>query len=281
MAKNERNADVFSTILKKNVNLNGTGYNDEINITTLPELKLYIPPLANDEFFQLEANILAEGCREALIIWQYDNQYILVDGHNRYEICTKHNLPFKTDIKYFTDIEAVKDWMINNQLGKRNVTEEVKSYLRGCQYANEKQKYGTNQYTKSGVDKLSTPQRTSERLARQHKVSNKTIERDEKFVKNLEIFVENDTNLKWKILNKELLISKTDLEKLAKYPAKERDVIKGKWINSGKIELYKNMQNVDFDFKPLLKELKKALKDKNKLKIEEIFDEIIKQNFDV
>jgi DNA-binding transcriptional regulator/RsmH inhibitor MraZ len=57
-----------------------------------PEFKSLIPPLATEEYAGLEESILAEGCRDALILWDG----ILIDGHNRYEICTRHNIPFET-----------------------------------------------------------------------------------------------------------------------------------------------------------------------------------------
>ena len=56
------------------------------NVSTLkidPEFKDLIPPLSSDEYEQLENNILYDGCREPLIAWND----ILVDGHNRYDIC--------------------------------------------------------------------------------------------------------------------------------------------------------------------------------------------------
>lgn len=120
-------------------------------IVIVEALKQLIPPLTKEEYTQLEENILAEGCREAIILWNNQEEYVLIDGHNRYGICKKHKLDFKIEIKDFEDIEAVKDWMINNQLGKRNVTEKTKSYLRGTQYTLEKQKdaFKGNQYTKS------------------------------------------------------------------------------------------------------------------------------------
>ena len=56
-----------------------------------PELSILIPPLQPEELAQLEANILAEGCRDPLVVWQG----ILLDGHNRLRICEKHGIPYK------------------------------------------------------------------------------------------------------------------------------------------------------------------------------------------
>lgn len=90
------------------------------------DFKALIPALAPDEYSQLEANILAEGCRDALVLW-HD---VLIDGHNRYEICQKHGLPFHT-VQNST-IKSVDDavlWIVRNQLGRRNITDFVRGEL--------------------------------------------------------------------------------------------------------------------------------------------------------
>lgn len=76
-----------------------------------PEFKALIPPLTEDEFKYLEASILEEGCRDALVVWGD----ILVDGHHRYEICTKHGIKYKTVQKEFASREDVKKWIIINR----------------------------------------------------------------------------------------------------------------------------------------------------------------------
>ena len=82
-----------------------------------------IPPLTAEEYKQLEENILAEGCRDALVVWGN----IIVDGHNRHEICTMHGVEFETKQKEFESEEDVKVWIIYNQFGRRNLT----PYQRG------------------------------------------------------------------------------------------------------------------------------------------------------
>ena len=65
-------------------------------LTILKELREHIIPLGEEELFLLENSIVKEGCREALIVWEKtDDQLILVDGHNRFKICEKNNIPFK------------------------------------------------------------------------------------------------------------------------------------------------------------------------------------------
>jgi len=74
--------------------------------------KNLIPPLSTDEYNALEASILKEGVREAIILWGD----FIVDGHNRYEIATRHGLPFKTTVREFESEDDVIIWMIDNQL---------------------------------------------------------------------------------------------------------------------------------------------------------------------
>ncbi len=81
------------------------------------ELKGLIPPLTDEEYKGLEESILKDGCRDALVLWGE----ILVDGHNRYEICTRHNIPFKTVQKEFTSRDDVLLWMIDTQFSRRNL----------------------------------------------------------------------------------------------------------------------------------------------------------------
>ena len=186
----------------------------EKEIIILNELKIFIRSLTQEEYEQLETNLLAEGCRDALIVWNDGKQLVLIDGHNRYDICTKHNIPYKITEKQFNNLEQVKDWMIANQLGKRNLSEEEKKYLRGLQYKREKKKVGENQHT-GGVDKLSTPKKTVEKLAEMHKVSTKTIQRDEKFAMGIDKIANNNAEIKQKILNKNVKVPQELIQKIA------------------------------------------------------------------
>lgn len=95
-----------------------------MDIVVNEELKAYIDPLTAEEHEALERSLLAEGCRDALVLWGN----VLVDGHNRYGICRKHGLPFQTvQNPRFTSLEDVHLWMIDQHLGRRSVSD----YQRG------------------------------------------------------------------------------------------------------------------------------------------------------
>lgn len=89
-------------------------------------LRSYIDPLTEAEYTALERSILAEGCRDALVLWNE----VLVDGHNRYAICQQHSIPFKvTQNTSFRSMEDVMLWMIDNHLGRRSVSDFQRGVL--------------------------------------------------------------------------------------------------------------------------------------------------------
>ena len=87
--------------------------------------KNLIPPLSTDEYNALEASILKEGVRDAIILWGD----FIVDGHNRFEIATRHGLPLKTTGREFESEDDVIIWMIDNQLARRNINDGIKYVL--------------------------------------------------------------------------------------------------------------------------------------------------------
>ena len=145
------------------------------------EFKNLIPPLTDEEYKGLEDSIVKEGCRDALILWGNT----LIDGHNRYEICTKHNIPFKTVEHNFDSRQAVIEWIILNQFGRRNLPahERARLALRLkpviAERAKEKQaEYYGNQY-ESGLSqksvKVQKPIDTQKEIAKVAGVSHDTI----------------------------------------------------------------------------------------------------------
>jgi hypothetical protein len=194
------------------------------------EFQDLISPLTTEEFNQLETNILADGIREPIVCWEN----IIIDGHNRYKIAQNHGLEYKTIAKEFADRDEVIDWMINNQLGRRNLSQETQSYLRGLQYEREKVKeaFKGNQYSKSGGPQNDAYQNkgehpTANKLAIQHNVSRATIERDATFSKAIDTITANTApDIKHKMLNGEINITKNDAKQLAKLkPVEQKEII--------------------------------------------------------
>lgn len=84
-----------------------------------------IPPLGAEELQQLEANIIADGCREPLVIWNGT----LIDGHNRLAICEQHGIKYQTVSKEFASRDDAKIWIIQNQFGRRNLAAYTRAEL--------------------------------------------------------------------------------------------------------------------------------------------------------
>ena len=145
------------------------------------EFKALIPALTEDERNGLEASLKAEGCRDALVLWGD----ILIDGHNRYEICTQYGIPYKTIQKDFDSRDDVIQWIILNQFGRRNLPmyERARLALRLkpviSAKAKEKETERKTTFQKSEKSNMATINTTKE-LAKVAGVSHDTIAKVEK-----------------------------------------------------------------------------------------------------
>lgn len=234
------------------------------NIVILDEFKNLIPALAQEELEQLESNIVQHGCQTPIQLWQTPKQnvglasensddiaYVLIDGHNRLTICKKNKLPFEVYMLSFTSIKEAKDYMINLQLGRRNLSLSQISYFRGLRYNNEKSEKSENlkQISLKGqndpsvkfedndsikIEDLSKGQNdpsinsTAERLSKEYKVSPKTIKRDAEFAKGLEKL---DTDFRNDILNGKTKIDKGLIQKVAKIEGLELPINDANQLN--------------------------------------------------
>jgi ParB-like chromosome segregation protein Spo0J len=155
------------------------------------EYKALIPPLSAEEFAQLEANILRDGCLHPIVTWEET----IIDGHNRYAICKKHDLPFKIITMEFDDRDAAMDWMDTNQLGRRNLSPVDFKLALGRRYNRSKKAIGSNlpqnklkdqNDTLDQNDTKSEPINTAAKLATQHGVSEATVKRAGKLAEAVE-----------------------------------------------------------------------------------------------
>ena len=148
-----------------------------------PEFKTLVRRLTEAEYSALEASIVAEGCRDALVIWR--GYGIIVDGHNRYDICQKHGIAFRVEERDFPDRQAVKVWILKNALARRNLTDgerfEVAILLKDAlvQTGREKMSAGggdkKSEAAKSGLslnDKADLPKEEPKHDTRKEMASN-------------------------------------------------------------------------------------------------------------
>ncbi len=150
------------------------------------EFKELIPSLSPDEYSGLEKSLLAEGCRDALVTWNG----VIIDGHNRYEICKEHGIEFQTIEKDFPDRDAAKVWIIENQFSRRNlpiyVRGELMLKLKPLIAAKAKESYKSNvgRPSKSPQNSATISNvETRKELSKLAGVSHDTISRNEKIAK--------------------------------------------------------------------------------------------------
>lgn len=190
------------------------------------DFRALMPKLTASEYSKLEQSIINEGCRDALIVWND----ILIDGYNRYEICQKHSIDFKTISILFADRNVVTNWIIDNQLGRRNLTVEQKNYLIGKKYKEAKKEHGGDRKSSYQNDNLKTHQK----IAEEYKISEQTVIRAEKFADAVDVIAENvGSDVRDEILSRELDVTAKDVQILAKQePEIQKEVVEK--VRSGK-----------------------------------------------
>jgi hydroxypyruvate isomerase len=196
-------------------------------LSTMEQFEYLLPKLTMDERKALEESILKEGCRDPIVTWRGT----IIDGHNRYSICKKHGIQFELkEMDEFPDEDAVKMWMVNNQLSRRNLTDEQRERFIGILHNTSKKGQGgarekagrkskaqteplKNAAPKEGDDTAST----AEMIAKQHGVSRETVKRAGKYALALDRISKVSPAAEAKIISGEArnIINKSDIRDLA------------------------------------------------------------------
>jgi hypothetical protein len=207
----EKTSTLRPSLLSTEENIKG-------QILVLDNLRELIPPLKVDEYDQLQQNILKHGVKDPLMVWETtssiaqingDNNpvFVLIDGHNRYKICQQFNLDYRINLIQFATLDEVKDYMIDYQLGRRNLTAEQTSYLRGLRYLQQKSMRGGNKTTDHSQPDVSVA------LGKEYGVSSRTIKRDGDYAAGLEKL---SPDLKNEILSGKQKLPKSRIKAVAK-----------------------------------------------------------------
>jgi len=92
---------------------------DQRTPVVLPEMEQLLPPLSAEQFSSLERDILESGCYAPIVV---NEELAVIDGHNRFRICKKHGLPFRMLVFSFADLLEAKQWALETQRGRRNLS---------------------------------------------------------------------------------------------------------------------------------------------------------------
>ena len=197
------------------------------------EFRDLCPALSFEESAQLRDNILSDGeFREPLIVWK--SQGILVDGHNRFHVWRNLTDEQRQRIAAprikqleFSDRDAVHDWIINNQIGRRNVAPSQRAYLVGKLYNSQKRDRTLNltnapNTVNSSKYQNDTSGGTAERLAGNIGMSPAQIKRDAKYAAAVDTLSKNlGPEVKNELLNAKK-ISKDRAVEIAALPADQQ-----------------------------------------------------------
>jgi len=192
------------------------------------ELKSFMRPLKEEEYEKLKESILREGIRDSLVTWQG----ILLDGYHRYKIAQEYGLEYKTIEIDLPDKEAAKEWIIANQLGRRNLTPEAVSYLRGKLYESRKLSHGGYRKSSAHFEHL----KTDEEIGKEYGVGSATVRRDAEFANAVDkVADEVGEEAKNAILSGQAKIPKKDVEELIEIKQKAPELIE--LILQGKMDI--------------------------------------------
>jgi hypothetical protein len=165
-----------------------------------PEVQSYLPRLTDEERAQLALLIETDRHVDPLVVLNVGGDRVLGDGHNRLAICEEKGVPYTTREIKLPSRELALQWVIDNQLGRRNLTDERRSYYRGKEYLNKKQPHGGD---RKGEEKSSgqNGHSTAAALADKHGVGEKTIRRDAEFAQAVDEVTKIDPAAKEAILS--------------------------------------------------------------------------------
>lgn len=193
-----------------------------------PEFESKIPPLTEDEYTQLEENIISEGAvLMPLIVWNDT----IVDGHNRYKIAQAHpGIIFDTLEKDFDNRYEALSWICKNQLGRRNLTPEQKDYLIGHRYKAEKEvaAFHGNQHTSpsesGGVQNEHHHKsgKARQRVAQETGTTESYVMRAEWYADGVDAAEQESPGAKGKLLTGKVKAKKKDVAAIARASPEER-----------------------------------------------------------
>jgi hypothetical protein len=195
---------------------------DPKSLQVNPAFQGLIPLQSKGEYRALERSILAEGCRDPLLVWKGRN--IVLDGHTRRDLCMGHEKRVKVREVELPDEKAAIEFILQIQNQRRNLTREARSYFRGAEYNRIKQARGGRRESRKTKGLFDPQPSTAQRLAVKHGVSEKTIKRDAFFARVIDkIAVEHgDPEVKRKLLGADVKLTHGTAKGLLQLPAAER-----------------------------------------------------------
>jgi hypothetical protein len=200
-----------------------------------PEFRSLIPRLSETELEGLVKSLCeAGGCLSPIVVWTCDGVKIVVDGHNRLKICKKYQLSYSIREMEFPDREAVKEWIVQHQLSRRNLRPQATTYFRGKRYNSADKRQGQRpDSTKGQNDQKST----AKQMEGEFGVAERTIRRSAEVANALDTLAENcGDEIRQRYLSEDVKLTDVQLKNLAKLVPSEQRARIPKVIKAGGVE---------------------------------------------
>lgn len=100
---------------------------DELDgLSTIWELKSYLPFMQDDLFQQLKEDIHQNGLNDPILYYLTENgDKLVIEGHTRLKACIELNItsfPTKEIQESFNSLDSIKLWMLKHQFQRRNLS---------------------------------------------------------------------------------------------------------------------------------------------------------------
>jgi hypothetical protein len=149
-----------------------------------PILSKELPRASAEADWNLEWQLVTEGCRDVLLTWTFEGQTFLVDGHRRESMCRRHGLPYVLqDLGPLSSCEVLR-WMWQEHGARRNLTSLAQHYSRGHLY--NENKPGRGRPTRRGARDHGSPLLAAAAIAGWYGISERTLRRDARFAEALD-----------------------------------------------------------------------------------------------
>ncbi|MCG3136060.1 MAG: hypothetical protein HMLKMBBP_03857 [Planctomycetes bacterium] len=168
-----------------------------------PEFVELAAPMDDATRAALRASLVAEGCRDALVVW--GEKDTLLDGHNRLAICRELGIPFRVTKLSFPDRAAALAWFVAAQRTRRSLTPHWAMYYLGREYNTSKQ---VGFKVRSGQ---SDPIRESARIGAAAGIGEKTVRRAAAFAEAIDRLEQAVPHARRAVLNREIRLSRRQI----------------------------------------------------------------------
>ena len=192
--------------------------NDSIQTLIIDsEFQNLLVPLSFKELERLEENIKSNGCLDPLIIWNG----IIIDGHNRYKICHKYRIPFRTKTQHFSNRKEAITTICTNQLSKNNISAEMKKYLIGKKYEAEKMLDTIKETEMKQTPPIPSRNDIIISMGKEYNISPNTVYKYSAYSRALDVIQQKCPEITQKILSGNIKISLENIAILSRFTKKK------------------------------------------------------------